>query len=181
VRNRDITKLASKGKIPAVVVALNLVFKCFERTKTQGARIMSGIMLAGLLLAFSPPVLRCAVGTPPPPSPLNPFLFLRRPNPSTFCDARTSSLLVAPSVCLLPPIDCAARPPPPHFILRISGMTKVLKRDQIRLMTNSHKSQSEKPATYELRLHTAGKSPFGDTPEEVAFRAYLCWAQFPGE
>jgi len=85
-RNRDITALAKRGKIPATVVALNLVFRCFERTQKQGLRIMLGIFICALSLGFSPPFFRMMVG----------------------------------------------------------------------------------------------KTPFGDTPREIAFRVWLCWAQSPG-
>jgi len=61
-RNRDITALAKKGKIPATVVALNMVFKAFDRTKKEGQRIFMMLGLMGLTLGFLPPFLRMMVG-----------------------------------------------------------------------------------------------------------------------
>jgi hypothetical protein len=48
-------------------------------------------------------------------------------------------------------------------------------------MLNMSKMLNDENVKCVLRLRTTGKSPFGDSPEEIAFRAYLCWAQFPGE
>ena len=65
-RNADITALARGGKIPATVVALNLIFKCFYRNQRRGWRMFWGTMLFSLVIAVcTTPFLRMAVGKSP--------------------------------------------------------------------------------------------------------------------
>ena len=65
-RNTDITALVRGGKIPATVVALNLIFKCFYRPKRAGFRIFFGAMFCSIVVGVcTQPFLRMAVGKSP--------------------------------------------------------------------------------------------------------------------
>jgi hypothetical protein len=65
-RNADIAALARGGKIPATVVALNLIFKCFYRKQRTGTRMFFGTMLFSMVIGFcTTPLLRMGVGKSP--------------------------------------------------------------------------------------------------------------------
>jgi len=64
--NHDITELAKRGQIPATAVALNLIFKCFYRPASKGAKILISLQVTSLLIGFGlTPFLRSVVGKAP--------------------------------------------------------------------------------------------------------------------